>query len=95
MQKIPSLYGFSIITLVLVLMVINHFVYLRILESSVEETKQSTQSEVQTNGSSSDVMDEEESENGSADGASEGLEVETDASLNGEAESEETNSVFE
>lgn len=44
MQKIPSLYGFSIITLVLVLMVINHFVYLRILENSLAQVDSPEQS---------------------------------------------------
>lgn len=32
MQRIPTVYGFSIIILVFVLMILNHFIYLAILE---------------------------------------------------------------
>ncbi|MDZ7726487.1 MAG: hypothetical protein U5L75_02815 [Candidatus Campbellbacteria bacterium] len=39
MQRVPTLYGFSIIVLVLVLMVLNHFIYLGILESSIDEVE--------------------------------------------------------
>jgi len=34
--RVPTLYGFSIIVLVLVLMILNHFIYLGILERSIE-----------------------------------------------------------
>ncbi|MEX0933627.1 MAG: hypothetical protein WDZ74_02620 [Candidatus Paceibacterota bacterium] len=34
MQRIPTIYGFSIIILVFVLMILNHFIYLAILEKS-------------------------------------------------------------
>jgi hypothetical protein len=34
MQRIPTVYGFSIIILVFVLMILNHFIYLAILEKS-------------------------------------------------------------
>lgn len=70
MQKIPSLYGFSIITLVLVLMVINHFVYLRILENSLAQVNTPEQ-----NGVAEDLEDNEassEQTEDSANGATEG-----------------------
>lgn len=34
MQRIPTIYGFSIIILVFILMILNHFIYLAILESA-------------------------------------------------------------
>lgn len=38
MQRIPTLYGFSIIVLVLVLMIVNHIIYMKILEDSMNES---------------------------------------------------------
>ncbi len=32
MQRIPTVYGFSIIVLVIILMILNHFIYIAILE---------------------------------------------------------------
>jgi hypothetical protein len=32
MQRIPTVYGFSIIILVIILMILNHFIYIAILE---------------------------------------------------------------
>jgi len=47
MQRIPTVYGFSIIILVFLLMILNHFIYLAILEkayaASLEESAPTTQ----------------------------------------------------
>lgn len=48
MQRIPTIYGFSIIILVFVLMILNHFIYLAILERAyaAEAGEENTLAEV-------------------------------------------------
>lgn len=50
MQRIPTTYGFSIIILVFVLMILNHFIYLAILEKAyaAAEAEEAAVAEVQT-----------------------------------------------
>ena len=48
MQRIPTVYGFSIIILVFILMILNHFIYLAILERAyaAEASENSSLAEV-------------------------------------------------
>ncbi len=65
MQRIPTLSGFSIIILVLVLMVINHIIYMEILDRSMESVNSAvvtTPAQTSTPPPASEVQVEESDE---------------------------------